>query len=102
MEESECAKAPSADRPRLQHLRDGDVLGHLGRPLVFLVALHRVGALLQQHLHHPQIARRVALQDAFVKSKGLKPGFHFILGSRVETRRSQAMGQLNSNLKGKL
>ncbi len=34
-----------------------------------------------------------AVQVAF-ESKGLKPGFHFI-GSRVETRRFQAMGQLD-------
>jgi hypothetical protein len=38
--------------------------------------------------------RFVAVQVVF-ETKGLKPGFHFT-GSRVETRRFQAMGQLDS------
>jgi hypothetical protein len=37
----------------------------------------------------------VAVQVAFVKSKGLKSGNHLI-GSRLETRPFQAQGQLDS------
>jgi hypothetical protein len=49
----------------------------------FLFELHlRDGARVQQPLD-------VAVQVAF-ESKGLKPGYHFI-GSRVETRRFQAL-----------
>jgi hypothetical protein len=37
----------------------------------------------------------VVVQGEFFDGKGLKPGFHLI-GSMVETRRFQAMGQLDS------
>jgi hypothetical protein len=47
------------------------------------------------HGAHPQQAHGVAAQDAAFESKCLKPGYH-ISGSRVETRRFQAMGQADS------
>jgi hypothetical protein len=72
-----------------------------------LVQPHRVGqqvdARVEQVLRGPAVEREavhhvhsldVAVQVEF-KSQTLKPVFHFI-GSRLETRRFQAMGQLDS------
>jgi hypothetical protein len=58
------------------------------QPLHVHVAVQVLERVLQRHDVHA-----VALQVAF-ESKGLKPGYH-ISGSRVETRRFQAMGQLH-------
>jgi hypothetical protein len=53
------------------------------------VAAVVVGVGLSQPPHG--VAAQVALE-----SKGLKPGYHILSGSRVETRRFQAMGKLDS------
>jgi hypothetical protein len=46
-----------------------------------------------------QEVQAVAVQVDPFESKGLKPVYHFS-GSRVETRRFQAMGQLDSTVPG--
>jgi hypothetical protein len=53
------------------------------------VAHRHPSAAPKSWMHAPGVAVQVAFE-----SKGLKPVFHFI-GSRVETRRFQAMGRVN-------
>jgi hypothetical protein len=53
-----------------------------------------VAVLLPARAAHAEVVQGVAVQVEF-ESKGLKPVSHLI-GSRVETRRFQAMGQLDS------
>jgi hypothetical protein len=59
-----------------------------------VAGLPPLGRQRRRHLRQTFPNRDVAVQVEF-ESKRLKPGFHFI-GSRVETRRFQAMGQLKS------
>jgi hypothetical protein len=47
------------------------------------------------HPPPPLLSQRVGAQVAFEKAKALKPGYHITV-SRVETRRFQAMGKLDS------
>jgi hypothetical protein len=73
---------------------DGEKWKRKSCPLPRFASLQRLRRNLRQQLRDGLLHRGVAAQVAF-ESKGLKPFFHFI-GRKVETRRFQAMGQLNS------